>query len=484
MTINELLIDRVFKIFYQISHIPHGSYNEAAISDWLVQWAKERDFYVEQDHLKNVLIRRPASKGYEKTKGILLQAHMDMVCEKILTSDHDFERDSIKWVIDGDWLSTGGETTLGADDGIGMALAMALLEEDFVHPPMEVLFTVAEEEDMSGAIGFDAAKLEAVYVVNIDHVNDTEILCGSCGGKCIEAELPVKWAELPDKWNTYQLKVSGLKGGHSGEDIHRGHGNAISLLARMIMEMEKHTELKLCSMNAGTFRLAIPRDAECVIAIPFSKETEVMEMVASYGKEIKNEYQSAGNDIQFVLCESKDSYDRAAKADPFINLMLLSPNGIREMSADIENLVNTSINLGEFYLYENGYKAIYEVRSAYDSARDFTGEVVERLVTMLGGTIKMHSAYPCWEYRPSSELRKIAEKIFTETNGSAPKSYAVHAGLECGCFFETRPDLDAISVGPNCVGLHSPEERLSISSTKKMYGMLQKLVREVCLEEK
>lgn len=479
MVLEELLKDRVFEIFHEISQIPHGSYNEAEISDWLVQWAKERNFHVEQDELKNVLIRRPASEGYEQAKGIVFQAHMDMVCEKIPTSDHDFKKDPIKWVIDGDWISTGGETTLGADDGIGMALAMALLEDDCVHPPMEVLFTVAEEEDMSGAIEFDATKLESVYVVNIDHVNDTEILCGSCGGKCIEAELAAEWEALPADWNTYQLKVSGLKGGHSGEDIHRGHGNAISLLARMLMKLEEHTALKLCSMNAGTFRLAIPRDAECVIAIPAEKEAEVMELIASYGNTIKNEYQSAGNDMQFVLTVIDETFEKGAKADPFITLMLLSPNGIREMSADIENLVNTSINLGEFYLDENGYKAIYEARSAYDSARDFTGSLVDKLVTMLGGTCKMHSAYPCWEYRPSSELRKIAEKIFTETNGSTPKSYGVHAGLECGCFFETRPDLDAISVGPNCFGLHSPEEKLSISSTKKMYGMLQTLVKEI-----
>ena len=230
---------KVFEHFYNINQIPRGSFHEEAISNYLVAWAKERGFYVYQDQLKNVLIRKPASKGSEHKKGIVLQAHIDMVCEKTPASTHDFLNDPIPWVVEGDWLTTGRETTLGADDGIGVALAMALLEDDTLeHPVLEALFTVAEEEDLSGAIEFDTSLLQSSYLINLDNSQESEILCGSCGGEAIELTIPLTWNEIPEGWSAFELSLTGLKGGHSGEDIHRGHGNANEMLARLLMELE------------------------------------------------------------------------------------------------------------------------------------------------------------------------------------------------------------------------------------------------------
>lgn len=480
MTLEELIQDRVFANFYEISQIPRGSYHEEKISEYLADWANKRNLYVVQDKMKNILIRKPASEGYEQAEGVILQAHMDMVCEKAPGSAHDFEKDPIPWVLEGDLVTTGGETTLGADDGIGMALAMAVLEEtSWKHPMLEVLFTVAEEEDLSGAAGFDTSLLKGTRLINLDHVNDHEILCGSCGGEAVEAELEVQWEEIKENQTFYTLKIQGLKGGHSGEDINKGHGNANRILARVLAELEKITEIKLCSIKGGNFRLAISREADCTVAFPVQDAEKAAEKISMIEKLLKEEYQSAGEqiEVEFVPCNEK--YEMVCDAGKLVTLILLSPDGIWEMSSDIENLVNTSDNLGEVYLDEKGFRIVYEIRSAYDSARDHIADVIGRLVQCLGGTYKAHSPYPGWKYNPKSAFREVAAAVFEEFNGSKPKIYGVHAGLECGCFFETKSDLDAISIGPDCWGLHSPQEKVSISSTKKMYAILKEILEKL-----
>lgn len=478
--LRELLQDRVFRIFHEISQIPHGSANEEKISLFLVDWAKKRNLFVMQDEYNNVLMRKKASTGYEQAPGILLQAHMDMVCEKVPESSHDFTKDPISWVIEGDYVTTGGETTLGADDGIGMALAMAVLEEDtWKHPAIEVLFTVMEEEDLSGAIRFDTSHLQSCALINLDNVNDQEIVCGSCGGEAVEVELPADCSEVPGDWVLYRLEAKGLKGGHSGEDIHKGRGNANRILARVWLELNRQIKFKICSLNGGSFRLAIPREALCVIALPKELITNAAEIIHNLEEDLRIEYQSAG--AQFSLCFTpcEDTYHKAYDIQKLISLILFSPDGIWEMNADMENLVNSSDNLGEMYLEEKGYRVVYEIRAAHNSSRNHIAHVIERLAHTLGGTCKVHSAYPSWSYRSQSPLREAAVKVFEAANGCSPKVFCVHAGLEVGCFFATKPEMDAISIGPNCYGLHSPEEKVSISSTRKVYGMLQSLLEKL-----
>lgn len=473
----DVLENRVLRIFHEINQIPRGSFHEEKISEYLVNWAKERELFVIQDSLKNVLIRKAATKGYEQAKGVLLQAHMDMVCEKVPESTHDFSKDPIPWVVEDDFITTGGQTTLGADDGIGMALAMAALEEeDWEHPLLEVLFTVSEEEDLGGAIGFDTSLLQSSYLINLDHVDDHEILCGSCGGEAVDVDLEAKWEKIPENWGTYCLEVRGLKGGHSGEDIDKGHGNANRIWARCLLELEKQMEVRLCSLTGGSFRLAISREAVSVVALPREKAEEAKNIMDHLQKILREEYQAAGETLELVFTENKEACDHMSDAHIFLTMILLSPDGIWEMNPDMEHLVNSSDNLGELYLDEKGYRLIYEIRSAHNSARDHIADVIKRLAEMMGASWKIHSGYPSWAYHPKSVLRDTAIEAFEEMNGETPKVYSVHAGLECGCFFAAKPDLDAISIGPNCWGLHSPEEKLSISSTKHVYEILRRIL--------
>ena len=468
---------KVFEHFYNINQIPRGSFHEEAISNYLVAWAKERGFYVYQDQLKNVLIRKPASKGSEHKKGIVLQAHIDMVCEKTPASTHDFLNDPIPWVVEGDWLTTGRETTLGADDGIGVALAMALLEDDTLeHPVLEALFTVAEEEDLSGAIEFDTSLLQSSYLINLDNSQESEILCGSCGGEAIELTIPLTWNEIPEGWSAFELSLTGLKGGHSGEDIHRGHGNANEMLARLLMELERHTEYALCSLIGGTFRLAIPREAKCTLVFPAQNETAVQTFIAEFTTMLKKEYQSAAEALEISLIACTDTFAKCCSARDLVSCTLLSPNGIRQMNSEFEHLVRSSVNLGELHLEENQFRLVYEIRSASASGRDYIANIIIRLADLFRGTSKIHSAYPSWTYQPHSLLRTTAKKVFEAHLGKAPQVYPVHSGLECGCFFETKEDLDAISIGPDCFGLHSPEERLNIPSSFRIYEILKELL--------
>lgn len=477
--IEDLLQDRVFEIFYGISQIPRQSFHEEQISRYLVEWAQKRGLFVVRDKHNNVLIRKAASKAMEKEEGLILQAHMDMVCEKALASTHDFSKDPIPWNIEGDYLTTGGETTLGADDGIGMALAMALLEEEGEYPLLEVLLTTAEEEDLSGAAGFDTSLLQGTRMINLDNAKDNEILCGSCGGEAVEVKIPLNREEKKEGWKLFELCITGLKGGHSGEDIHRGHGNANKFLARVLLELEKVTELKIARIKGGTFRLAIPREASLVLALPQDKEEEAREKCGQVYKNLKEEYLSAAEKLEIKMCPYNGQITEVHDAEKIIHMIMFSPDNIFEMNSDMENLVSSSDNMGELYLTDGMLHIVYEIRAARNSARDYIAQVIERLAEMMGGSSQVHSAYPGWDYHANSVLRKFAVKVFIEQNGQKPISRCVHAGLECGCFFETMPELDAISIGPNCEGLHSPQEKLSISSTKKMYKILKKIIEEV-----
>ena len=278
---------------------------------------------------------------------------------------------------------------------------------------------------------------------------------------------------------TFELCITGLKGGHSGEDIHRGHGNANKFLARVLLELEKVTELKIARIKGGTFRLAIPREASLVLALPQDKEEEAREKCGQVYKNLKEEYLSAAEKLEIKMCPYNGQITEVHDAEKIIHMIMFSPDNIFEMNSDMENLVSSSDNMGELYLTDGMLHIVYEIRAARNSARDYIAQVIEHLAEMMGGSSQVHSAYPGWDYHANSVLRKFAVKVFIEQNGQKPISRCVHAGLECGCFFETMPELDAISIGPNCEGLHSPQEKLSISSTKKMYKILKKIIEEM-----
>lgn len=470
--IAQLCENRVFYYFYQISQIPHGSGNERALSDFIVEWAKRLNLEVEQDSCNNVFIRKPAAIGYEKASGIMLQAHLDMVCEKAKGVEHDFKKDPIRWYIEDDILSTGGKTTLGADNGIGMALAMAILEDkELKHPPLEVLFTVNEEDDLSGATNFDTSKMRSNYLINLDNGNDTEILCGSCGGMRVDIHIPVISGEVPEGWNSYRLSVSGLKGGHSGEDIHRGRDNANVLLNRMLMVVEECCDFRLGMIRGGSFRLAISRDAEAVVWFDPSHVDMVREKLAEMEAMVRAELLETSGDV-VVNLEPVQAPDWGIVPEPVLDAIALCPDGIYQMNEMISGLVDSSDNLGEIYLNEQELHFIIEIRSARDSRRTYLYQRMQRLARLLGGTCSFSNAYSSWEFHPESKLRELCENIYKKSYGKQPAFQVIHAGLEVGCFFATKSDLDAVSIGPNCWNLHSPREAVSISSTKKIYEYL------------
>lgn len=468
----QLIQEPVFHWFHELCQIPHPSFREGKISDYLVQWARDRGLEAGQDGVKNVFIRKPASAGYEGAPCVMLQAHMDMVCEKAPDVDHDFDRDPIRWQLEGDRMTTGGRTTLGADDGIGMAYALAVLDDDGLpHPELEVLFTTAEEEDMSGAAGFDAVRMRASRLINLDHACEREILCGSCGGQAVDLKVPVDSGPVPDGWTACSLSVSGLNGGHSGEDIHRGHGNANSLLVRVLLAFEERTAFRLGPVTGGSFRLAIPRDASAVVCFPAEQKEALERIVRELEREMARELSATGGNLSITLTPIQTP-DWCADPGPLLTAALLAPDGIYQMNETLVGLVDTSDNMGEIYLTEKQLHLVFEIRSARPSLGHYLYQRMCRLAQVLGGACEASKSYPSWDFQPNSPLREIAGEAYRSLFGGEPGYLTVHAGLEVGYLCQKKPGLDAISIGPNCKNFHSPSEEMSVSSARRVYQFL------------
>lgn len=475
--LQDLLQERVFLHFYQICRIPHGSGNEKALSDYICAWAKELGLEASQDEAHNVLIRKDAFPGYETAPTVMLQAHLDMVCEKCPGIDHDFKSDPIQWVIGEDTISTGGRTTLGADDGIGVALAMAVLEDDSLpHPPLEVLFTTMEEEDLSGAERFDAAGMCASLLINLDHVNEKEIICGSCGGMQTDLHIPVESGPVPPGWTPYLLSVSGLKGGHSGDDIHRGRGNANILLARLLMAVEEFC--RLGPIKGGSFRLAIPREAEAVIWLDPARLRQVRDRLSHLEASFRAELPFTSDHVKVSLIPT-DAPTWCVDPGSVLTALTLVPDGIHQMNEVFTGLVDTSDNLGEVYLDSRELRLVLEIRSARESLRTYLFQRMERLAALLGGKCHQSNAYPGWEFHPDSPLRILAGQVYEDFFGQAPSFLTVHAGLEVGHFFASKPGISAVAIGPDCWDFHSPSETVRISSVRRVYGYLCQLLSAI-----
>ena len=484
--LEELLRHPVFRHFARICQIPHPSFKEKALSDALFQWAREKGYAVRQDAWNNVLLRKPASPGYENRPGVMLQAHLDMVCQKAKGVEHDFLQDPIHLELEGDILSTGGRTTLGADDGIGVALALALLEDgSFAHPELEVLLTTAEEEDLSGAQNVDASDFRSHYLVNIDNAVERHSVTGSCGGFGVNIHLPVTWEAMPEGSRFFHLKVEGLQGGHSGEDIHRGRGNANIFLIRMLLSARKEMPLRLSSLHGGTFRLAIPRDGEAVVLVPRGKEEAFLQAVNAAAEDLRREYKAVAANLKISVEETQGPDNGLVVSrevtDKFIQVLVLSPNGISEMNAAVPGVVQSSDNLGEIRLEreQNRLVVVYEIRTSFRSKAEYIWDKIHLLAQMVGGTCEKFAAYPGWPHDSDSRLTPLVQQVYEETFGEKMDATPIHSGLECGCLIEKKPDLDAISLGPDCWDLHSPQERLSVKSTIRMYEFLKKLLEQI-----
>ena len=460
----------VFHFFEDLTRIPHGSRNTKAISDYCVSFAKERGLWVYQDELNNVIIKKPASAGYEAAPAVILQGHLDMVAEKTPESPIDMTKDALALRVEGDYVSADG-TTLGGDDGIAVAMALAVLDaDDIPHGPLECVFTADEEVGMIGARALDASDLKAKYLINIDS-EEEGVLTVSCAGACRTlCTLPVTRA--PFDGQTLRVRISGLAGGHSGEEIHKGRANANLLLGRALDEMSRAGALRLIRVSGGAKDNAIPREAEAVVRT--GDAAALRRAAEALAAALRAEYHAADGHITVTVTETDDGLTPmdAASTERAITLLLCAPNGVVEMSMDVPGLVQTSLNLGRLTSDEASLRASFMIRSSINSQKNAVASRLARLAEALGGQTELDSDYSAWPYRPESPLRDRVAEVFYEQYGEKPRIAALHAGLECGILSGKLPELDCISLGPDLTDIHTPRERLHIASTERTWRLL------------
>ncbi|HCD46401.1 MAG TPA: aminoacyl-histidine dipeptidase, partial [Lachnoclostridium sp.] len=442
----------VFQYFEEISSIPRGSGNERRISDNLVSFAEEHKLEVIQDKALNVIIKKPGTRGYEESPGVVIQGHMDMVCEKRPDVIHDFMTDPIQLKIVEDMIYANG-TTLGGDDGIAVAMGLAVLASDTLeHPPVELVVTTSEETGMDGAHVLDPKNVSGKTLINIDS-EEEGILTVSCAGGCTsKINIPIIWESANPGRAAYTIDISGLKGGHSGVEIHKGRANANKLMARLLKSVSSEMELNLCSVNGGSKHNAIARDAQAVVCVNIDNVSELKEQVSGLEEIFKDEFKTADPDIKVELKPAENMPERIMSKDTkenIINFMYLIPNGIQSVSMDIEGLVESSLNLGVVQTKEDSVEVISSIRSSVGSIKDNIYNTVAAIASLTNGKVTAESDYPEWKYNPDSKVRQLFIDLYEKLFGEKPLISAIHAGLECAIFDKKFDgNLDMISVGP------------------------------------
>ncbi|MDR1663464.1 MAG: aminoacyl-histidine dipeptidase [Clostridiales bacterium] len=484
MVLKNLQPASFFKFFEEISRIPRGSGNEKAVSDFIAEFARGKGLRVEQDGFHNLIIYKPATPGYEGREPVILQGHLDMVCEKNRETVHDFLKDPLKLRIDGDFISAEG-TTLGADDGIALAAGMALLDAgDIAHPPLEVVFTADEEAGMSGAENLNAKLLRGRRLINMDTSHEGTFFSGCAGGVRALLTLPVEREPAAEGSAFIKMEVSGLKGGHSGEDIILDRGNSLRILSRLLVQLEKAAvDFRTLSASGGMKINAIPREAEAVVAVPQDDADAVFKIAEAFTKELANEYRVSDPKVK-IGCARVDKTDAAHTITregtrKLIAALLLLPNGVLGMSQDIPGLTETSCSVGVLELNENAAEIHIMPRSSVMSRLQAVKEQISKAGEVLNAKVSFSHEYPGWEYDSGSALRKTAAEVYRGLYGKEPVVTAVHGGLECGLFAGKMPGVDMISFGPNATGAHTPDERLSISSTARVWTFLTALLKNL-----
>ena len=472
----------VFKYFEEMSNIPRGSGNEKEISDYLVTFAKEHKLEYIQDSALNVIIRKKATTGYEKSPIVIVQGHMDMVCEKNAEVEHDFMKDPLKLRIVDDMVMATG-TTLGADNGIAVAMGLALLASDeYQHPAIELLVTTSEETGMDGAVALDPKDVKGRTLINIDSEEEGKLLVSCAGGLTAKATFPLTIETADAKMIPYLIKVRGLKGGHSGMEIDKGRGNANKLMGRILRTLLVNTEFRLSSLSGGSKHNAIPRVADAIILVNSDQKAMVEEKIAECEKRFQSELRTPDPDLKLELEElTKCPAEMLSKKDThhIVNYLYLVMNGVMSMSMDIEGLVESSLTLGVISMEKNTLEFVSSIRSSVKSLKE---ELFDRLVLIAelnGGTVVGESNYPEWAYNPDSKIRTVFVDVYEKMFGEKPLISAIHAGLECGLFAEKFGEIDEISFGPNLYDVHTPNESMSISSVKKTWNILVEVLKNI-----
>ena len=470
----------VFDFFEKISDIPRGSGNEKAISDYLLNFGKELGLEAIQDEALNIIIKKPASKGYENAPTVIIQGHMDMVCEKNNGTEHDFEKDPLKLRVIDDYVYA-TDTTLGADNGIAVAYAMALLADDSIkHPALEVLITTDEETGMSGAMAVSKEHLAGKLLINLDNEEEGELLVSCAGGVRTKSAVKIEWQDKADK-ATMAINISGLKGGHSGMDIIKERGNSNKLLGRILKALSNELELNIVKVNGGSKNNAIPREAEAIISLDkenVEKATLIVnECYVMFANELKAQDSGLEVSVKEVVDNSKE-FNRAT-TDKVIDLLYLYPNGVNTRSTEIDGLVESSTNLGVLTTCDSYVEFDSAVRSSVPSLKKEIELRIKTITEILGAEFSSKSDYPGWEYDPNSKMREICQKVYKDMTGKEAKIVAIHAGVECGLFNEKLGNLDMISFGPNLYDVHTPQEHMSITSVKNTWDYLLKVLEVI-----
>jgi len=483
--LSELKPHDVFNYFEQITKIPRSSYNEKAISDYIRNWALALNIEgleVIQDEMYNLVIRKPASKGYEASQTVIIQGHLDMVAEKYTETSFDFSTQPLNIFIEGDYIKAKG-TTLGADNGVAVAYAMAIIADaSLAHPPLEVILTTVEEAGMDGAHALKPELITGTRLINIDSEEEGVFLSSCAGGARVTVGLDIEYTELDKKeYSSFRLYVGGLRGGHSGMDIDKEKGNSNKIIARVLNSLK--TPYVLFNLTGGAKDNAIPRQSWACIYIEDQHVDAFKQEVEAINHIIKKEYEATEDnllvELKDFMANTKNVFSEQTK-QRLISLLLYIPSGVCHMSAKLAGLVETSNNLGVVRKIDT--KTIFltcAVRSSVDTRKEALIQLIKNIADTFGATFEVNSSYPGWEYSESSALRSVFVDTYKELYNKEAKVVAIHAGVECGIFMDKKEGLDAISFGPNMHDVHTPQEKLSISSTKNTYEFLLKVLKNL-----
>lgn len=480
--LNTLEPKLIWQHFKDILAVPRPSKREEKMIQFMMDFAAKNHLDAEKDAVGNVLIRKPATLGMENSPTVILQSHLDMVCEKNSDKVHDFDNDPIDTEIKDGWLYAKG-TTLGADDGIGVAAAMAVLTSDNLkHGPIECLFTIDEESGMTGAFGLQDGFLKGEILLNLDSEDEGEVFIGCAGGLDTIGKLSFEKQDIPAGYYSCKVSVSGLKGGHSGDEIDKMLGNSNKILARFLWNQHQKYSLKISEFNGGNLRNAIPREAFALVSIPQHSKEQFRADLNIFVADIEREFPKTEPKVRMDLeTEEKPAFaidDHSAKR--FLNLLMALPHGVHKWSQDIEGLVETSTNLASVkFIEENEIEIVTSQRSSSESSKADIAATVRSAFELAGATAEHTDGYPGWNPNPDSKILKISELSHKKLFGKAPKVRAIHAGLECGLFLEKYPELDMVSIGPTIRGAHSPEERIEIKTVQMFWDYLVDMLENI-----
>jgi dipeptidase D len=471
----------IWKNFSKLNAVPRPSKKEERVIAFIKEFGENLGLETTVDEVGNVIIKKPATPGMENRKSIVMQSHLDMVCQKNNDVNFDFETQGIQMEVDGDWVKAKG-TTLGADNGLGVATIMSVLEStDIPHPDLEALFTIDEETGMTGALGLKPGQLTGQILLNLDTEEDDEIDIGCAGG--IDVTINQSYSTETANGQVVRIEVKGLQGGHSGMDIHKGFGNANIILGRILYKGLADENIQLISIDGGSLRNAIPREAVALIAVRNSGEF-IENITEGIKKQILEEFASIEAGLQINI-ENSTSSDKALSLEDSKKIILVLKslhNGVYRMSPDVQDLVESSNNVARVELKEGGLKILNLSRSSVDSSKDSVAEQLKSVSELAGMYVEFSGSYPGWKPKPGSEIVQMMEKIYTEKFAEKPHVVACHAGLECGIIGANYPEMEMVSYGPTIKGAHSPDEKANIPSTQKFWSFTKDILANIPLK--